>query len=292
MESQLERKKLPCITSPTNSSGVEDEGVGTRTRNLGIEETASEINKYGMENITEQEYPLLRNESNKETEKNDTVLFLGGMPHPREYDYFVNSFQGNGTIRRIRQSKNNDKTLSYQDGETWNCTIWFDTTKSLKEAILNKEKLDECKPSRISTFQERNVKTLKRDHIPESFRKQQKKPRILQKKPKWFVGRSRGGKKQCYKIYKYLREKIGPVDDVTIKQYGRGVLIKAEDELQREILIQMASQENEDETLFSFAPHRTFNSTKGIIHDNEFKEMNEHINYTYDCIGNIIICLI
>ena len=268
------RIKLPCIASPQISRGVE--GVGTRTRNLGHDEEMNEPNKNDMCHYNELETPSTWTESgSEEIRENDTVLFIGGMPHPREYDYFVNSFQGRGIIKRIRQSKNNDKTLLVQNKETWNCIIWFDNTISLKEAIQNKGKLDECKPITISTFQERNVQTSKRDYIPESYCKQQKTPKLVQRKPKWFVGRFEGGRKQSYKVYKHLREKIGPIDEVKIKQFGRGVLIKVEDDLQREILLQMAAQRNENETPFSVTPHRSFNSTKGVIHDNEFRDMDE-----------------
>ena len=54
--------------------------------------------------------------------ENYTVLFIGGMPRPREHDYYVNSFEESGIIER--QSKNNYNTLLLQDKETWSRTIY------------------------------------------------------------------------------------------------------------------------------------------------------------------------
>ena len=69
------------------------------------------------------------------------------------------------------------------------------------------------------------------------------------------------------KATKWIKWKIGNIEDKNLKRYGKAILIEADDDTRASLLTNFKPPA--DSNIKSVTPHRTFNLTKGIVHSRD-----------------------
>ena len=91
--------------------------------------------------------------------------------------------------------------------------------------------------------------------------------------PYWLIAYYKEGKENMLSGTKFLERKFGHLPKGNIKKYGKNILVKAENKIQVAMLSHFTPLEND--IIAKIAPHRTFNTVKGVVYSHDLYEFTE-----------------
>ena len=197
------------------------------------------------------------------------VLHIENLPMCYAYDDIDRIFSKHGKILSI--------SFDHVSGHNlWDCYILFENHEAATEAF------NFCKGRKLSSV-DISAEVLFADDFLSTGRvyNPQQMNDILDLEPelrtpdtpRWFIINQREGKTNLIKTSRYLRKRIGPFQDKSLKRYGRrSLLFYAEDEIISKMIINMKL--GEDDPVEDIKPHRSFNNFKGVFHSRDIYEFD------------------
>ena len=91
--------------------------------------------------------------------------------------------------------------------------------------------------------------------------------------PSWFVAFYKDGRGNYFRAVQSLEMEFGKFPEGHLKQYGKGVLIRAKTETQSQMLLHQSCPS--DSMFEAIKPHRTFNYSKGCVYNYDLYELSE-----------------
>ena len=89
----------------------------------------------------------------------------------------------------------------------------------------------------------------------------------------WHVATYREGKENLIKASENIQARVGKIPYENLKRYGKNILIKAGNTTQAVLLKNF--KPNQDSVIKNISPHKSFNTTKGVIFSKELFEFSE-----------------
>ena len=247
-----------------NSSGPRgavDQALGTATTGRCIDDN------HGGEGPSPPSAPCSKVQSASST-KLDSLMMINVSPK-FSYRALHTTFKTFGTVMRIRLIYDGDSSSN-------RCYVTFAYSNEAKLACEAAPSLplagEHFKAKLLSSC---NIAETDDDYVPNIFADaKETTPRVRQvPTPRWFVAYYRNGRGNFIHTTRYLTKEIGLIPQDNLKKYGKGVLIKAKDLTQANMLAHLPCPP--DGIFESIKPHRTFNYTKGCVYNQDLYEFSE-----------------
>ena len=196
------------------------------------------------------------------------VLFCSNLDITLDYSDIFLIMKQHGRVEKI-------KLKAVDKGKSYDSYVLFSSPKfaNLAHKYLNGHSVNE-KNLRTKLFNEENVNFGPQDFIPAEMDPAKPPKKIERNLPdnKWFVAEYKNGG-NFMKATKWIKWKIGNIEDKNLKRYGKAILIEADDDTRASLLTNFKPPA--DGNIKSVTPHRTFNLTKGIVHSRDLYEFSE-----------------
>ena len=194
------------------------------------------------------------------------TLVLTNVAQSLSYDDIHIKLRTFGKVTRIR--------LVYdEDTDTNTCYATYAKGKFARAAFEAEHLMEGAKTLKL--MRSSNVLDKESDYCPNMFEGTVASTPVTRKVPVpyWFVAYFRNGQGNFFRGCKFLEKHIGKIPEGHVKRYGRGLLVKAKDLIQARMLLHRPCPA--DGLFESIKPHRTFNSSKGIVYNRDLFEFPE-----------------
>ena len=197
---------------------------------------------------------------------NERVLWCNNLDSSFNYLRLVNLFKEFGIIERIKLKLTGKNIIS-----AFITFVSNVSAKKAKEFIINQDNMNS---SSFSIINSKNLIDEVTDYIPKLSTEDIPKESINREKcnPMWFVANYKDNYNNSLKGLQCLEEYIGKIPKENFKKYGKSLLIKAKNELQASLLLNLKPLQ--DSIITSVKPHNTFNLNRGVIFSKELYEFS------------------
>ena len=185
------------------------------------------------------------------------------------YETLYDAFKIFGIIERIKLKMADDE--KYFEA--------FITFRDAGSASSAHEKYDgsyaEKSLYRTKLISSRNLVDEDGDYIPRLYLDHENERQIQRQRPTsyWHIASYKEGRENIIHGTKCLKRKLGFIDKVNIKKYGRSILVKAETKVQVAMLNNFIP--SQDDVISKVVPHHTFNTLKGIVYSRDLFDFSD-----------------
>ena len=208
----------------------------------------------------------------------ERVLWCNNLDLTFNYGKLFVTFKEFGAIERIKVRITGKSCLS--------AFITFFNNSSAKEAKKAMENSPEMNSYSFSILSSRNVADEDSDYIPKLFSESIPAATSEREKPipLWYVANFKQNGFNSIKGLQSLERATGIIPKANFKKYGKSLLIKAKDDVQALMLLNI--RPSQDDTISKVYPHSSFNYVKGIIYSGELCDFSddEILNLCPECV--------
>ena len=201
------------------------------------------------------------------TDKNLRVLFCSNVDLSLDYHCLYQVVKGYGEVERMKMALSKDKG-SFNSYITYSTnTFASKACDSLKGHSINGSAIDTKLISRSNLLDDPF------DYIPERCDNTNAKTARETPLLVWHVATYKEGKENLIKAAECIQSRVGNIPDGNMKRYGRSVLIKAGNEVQRALLSKFKPPL--EGNIQAISPHKSFNIHKAVIYSKDLYEFSE-----------------
>ena len=196
------------------------------------------------------------------------VIYCSNISDKVDFDFLHIHMKQFGHVERI-------KLCFIKNQNSYDCYVTFSNADSAYKALAEvdgKTIIDSVCTAKL--FNVNNVRDDDSDYIPSMFEDVcpvhtiKDDPKLL-----WHVASYKPGKENFLSGCQLLQKKIGTIPKGNLKRYGKGILIKASNDVQMKMLTKFSPTEDGNISLVS--PHCSFNSIKGVVYNRDLYEFEE-----------------
>ena len=201
------------------------------------------------------------------TDTYERVLWCTNLDLSYNYGKIFENFKKFGPIERIKVKITGKSFL--------NAFITFVSNQSAKNAQEDMVKREDMNSASFSVVSTRNVVEEDSDYLPKvHFDDLPINPVVREPPtPSWYVAHYRDSQFNSIKGLQYLEKCVGTIPQENFKKYGKSLLIKAKNEVQAVMLLNL--RPSQEDIIASVKPHSSFNHTRGVIYSAELCDFTE-----------------
>ena len=247
-------------------------------RNTSLEQTISNVvtlepfvPSQGHRNLEKFKVPKhLSSTSSSGNASNLRVVVCSDLNLTADFDLVFKTFKMYGLIRRIKL-KINVKTRKYAG------YITFAQASDAKSSFedLNGKNIGSSH-AKLKLMNSENLLDEESDFIPdlnEAIEEPVDEEEREKPIPIWYVATYKKEQENYFNAVTSMEKHVGPFEDGNIKRYGKSILIKARNESQAFLLDNF--RPNDEYNVAKISPHKTFNSSYGVIYSKELYALSE-----------------
>ena len=196
------------------------------------------------------------------------VLFCTNVNQCVDYDVIHQYMKEFGHVQRI-------KLKLHSNPPSYDAYVTFADSGSANTALQNTDgKVLFNSRCKASLMRSDNLQDSDSDYIPSMF-EEKVCTETIRNKPKltWHIASYKDGQENFLKASISLQKKVGVIPKGNLKRFGKGLLVKANSDIQANMLTKFSP--SEEGNVQSVTPHRTFNTPRGVIYNRDLYEFSE-----------------
>lgn len=196
------------------------------------------------------------------------VLYCSNVSEKADFEILHLYMKKFGRVERI-------KLRLFKNPRYYDCYVTFSNADSACNALAEvdgKALLDSVCKAKL--FNVKNLRDDDSDYVPSMFEEIQP-GNVTRDEPKllWHVASYKPGKENFISGCQLLQRKVGTIPKGNLKRYGKGILIKAQNDIQINMLTNFSP--TEEGNISTVSPHRSFNLIRGIVYNRDVYQFDE-----------------
>ena len=191
------------------------------------------------------------------------VLWCTHMSLSTNYEELFNTFKDFGQIERIKLKLTDDEMffegfVTFYDSHAAHSAHGYYSGTSAESTFYS-----------TKVISSKNLQEEDSDFIPTLFIETECIRQTLRQKPSpvWYVASYKEGRENMVAGTKCLKRKFGFIPKGSIKKYGKGILIKADNKTQAAMMNNFRPLQ--DDIISKVVPHHSFNTLKGVVYSRD-----------------------